>query len=667
MTLAISEVAASVISEQVERAQAVVYSGENTAEAARQAGLATAQRVLAEAAANVADTTVSAVGAASGPASLFPDPWFRWSANNPAAKAGTQAIYSETLLTNRTWNASFEHPFGKGAWEYNSASSAAMGFNVLWDMPGADEYGIAAGDVISIGALVVADAGTVTIYGYDFSAIFPTVGSYTVTGGNFYGSANVAMDGTPKVLKIENHTVRAGSIGIAPYLEDNAASNFRVLAVWLIKGDKAYSRPPVRKTDFEQRKTVEMTPSVGDLAVAAGKAANLSSRLLGTVRPSGAPALFTFGAETLRRRAQKLGILERGVGTVLVEAFIGDSWTANDGYWLQMHTERMVAQWGDAGAGWIGFGLNGGTACQGNARSDIYGAAVNALGGWTSEYSVSTTNSPSLSNLKSSTAADKLTIVAADRNATGKLPTVAPATARLFWEGTANGVIKYRWFDTNAGTWGAYTTINVQGSGNQSALLVGAGMPTTSPRWQLEIEVVSGSVDLQGVDIRGTAPGYIAHKLGSSGSTAEVWFGQDATNWNASIASLGPDVAYLMWGTNESVAGQDPAYFGTLVQAMGVRCRAAMPRIDLCLMVPCENTPANLYPMANYADTAAAKALLLGACFIDLQTAFGLIPSEYDNASARPLLGADGRHPVGATQASTIPDAMRRAVGVKLP
>ncbi|MGK4455606.1 hypothetical protein, partial [Klebsiella pneumoniae] len=80
------------------------------------------------------------------------------------------------------------------------------------------------------------------------------------------------------------------------------------------------------------------------------------------------------------------------------------------------------------------------------------------------------------------------------------------------WTGTSDGVIQYRF---NAGSW---TTLAVQGSGFQSALL--SGIATGSGAWTMDFQVVAGTVKLHGVDLRNSNAGIIMHKAGNNGSTA---------------------------------------------------------------------------------------------------------------------------------------------------
>lgn len=214
------------------------------------AGSATAASGSATAAAASAASALNSVTRVS----LFPDPWFTWSGGNASARAKGFLLYSpNTVYDNRTWDGAYKHAYGRGAWVYASASSDLMVFDTWWRQGGADETPIVAGDVVSIGMLVVAPSGTVSLSARFANDLQGT--DYTWNGAQINGSALIAMDGTIKVLKVENMTVPAGANGIPAFAYDGTASDFKVLAYWVVKGATAGDTPPARRSVFEQEKT----------------------------------------------------------------------------------------------------------------------------------------------------------------------------------------------------------------------------------------------------------------------------------------------------------------------------------------------------------------------------------------------------------------------------
>ena len=345
----------------------------------------------------------------------------------------------------------------------------------------------------------------------------------------------------------------------------------------------------------------------------------------------------------LRETGMRLRMLNRSLSAALDFAFIGDSWTDSDVRYVRMVTEYLTATYGDGGPGWIGFGFS--TNITGNSRDNLY--TTTKSGTWAANYGTGATDSPNISNATSSTASSKFTVVS-----TG---TAVLTTMTLFWEGTADGVVRYRW---DGGGW---TSLNVQGSGIQTADL---GSLPVGATWTLEIEVVSGSVKLCGLNGK-KATGVRVHKLSCSGIKASGWLLCDATQWQTGIAALGLNAACLMFGVNEKAQDIVPGVFGTAMGGLLDRVAAAVPSADLCVIMPCETATTETYTMAQYAAVARAVAESKDAEWLNLQDAFGDSVADYEWGSVRSWLAADDEHPVNATTAPVIPNAIIRMVEAK--
>lgn len=765
---------------------------------------------------------------------MWPDPMFKLSAGNFDYEADGYRLYSRASGNkNATWDANFKHPYGVGAWVYNSALTTLMGFETHLAGSGTGEFDLAPGDVVSIAVEVVASSGTVSIAARFFSAVTPT--AYTHLGLQINGSASVVMDGTPKVLKVNNLTIPVGAIGFQDYLFDGVASDFKVLRRWVVKSSAAADSPPVRGTDWEEAERSRV--AVGDphgpevewmvqpavvyddatvvLPVSGISDGTVNAAITGwasaldpagvsfnavTVRgirqPDGAtplaaigvvvrkgalntvqnagstvvavgslainPALSVHPSTTIPLRdpasgnfltlsdtqlntdeyaVMVYGITATGTRTAIVQprgitdnqlgrtfyvttndpatavwlsqttplpvgvehvlldnmrdgfgptdtyaqqiadkigggtpanvepspygqrlrrfraftaargfnqsaryslALVGDSWSTSSTYLARDFTNLMIGKYGDGGVGWCGFGFTSGNPF-GDARG-VY--SVTRTGAWTSNYHAGST-SPNIGDARSSTAADKLTVTSASGATAPALSAV-----KLHFKGTANGVIRWRW---NAGAWSANT--NVQGTLDAQQTVDLTGFPATvlsgSPAGTivLEIEVVSGSVILSGLDMRSASDGIVIHKLGSSGSKASDWLASNAAQWQAAIALLGIDGAQMLFGTNEDSAGQSPDQVAANYASLASRLRTASPSCDLLLAVAPDNHLANATDMTGYA--AAIYALVDGsspdvfAAFCDLQPAYGdpANKAEYASTGTLPLFLVDGAHP----------------------
>lgn len=349
----------------------------------------------------------------------------------------------------------------------------------------------------------------------------------------------------------------------------------------------------------------------------------------------------------LRTLKSRLLMLDRAQLTTIDIGMFGDSWTNNSAYFLEYLAQTIIDRFGDAGPGWFGFGALSG-AIIGNARSAKY--PTTRTGTWAGDYGnlPGVSNGPDCSNAKSSAAGARYTLTL-----TGG---VNVSSATLFWEGTPDGVVRHR------ADGGAWTTRNVQGVNEQRAVLAGVTGSITT----IDIEVVSGSVNLHGLNVLTAAPGVRFHKLACSGSMASQFALSDPTRWAASLAALSLKAGIVMWGTNESASSILPPVMQTALENVLDVVKVGVNGGDMGVMIPPENDGTPTYPMTDYAVAASAAAEIKGAAFLDLQEWFGSTVSEYDWTSARQLLGPDGYHPVVATTVPTIPTAIMDWFGLPL-
>lgn len=368
---------------------------------------------------------------------------------------------------------------------------------------------------------------------------------------------------------------------------------------------------------------------------AKGARASLGDRISQHLNPYGMPKLHQWGEWYLRETRQRLRKCLLSESAQLVVASIGDSWTHNRDRWCGPTAKALIGTYGDAGSGWTGFGNLNGTFLNGNVDSTKVGVAFS--GAW--DYSVYYSSpSPDLGQATSSTAGDKITI-------TGQAGTSA---VPLHYIGGV-GVIQYRW---NAGAW---TQLDLAGAGRLTAPL--AGVPAGA--WTLELENVSGTATLCGVDIQKSTDGVRWHRLAATGSAASQWAGVNAAQWQAGLAALAPNLVTILLATNDQAA-YDVATFKAHVQTIVTMVRAALPLADILLIIPCENGRANARPMTDYAQAMYELAVTNKCCFMDLQYLFGETFAEYASTSARAWFNADNIHPEPLTGGRVIVDAVTR-------
>ncbi len=318
----------------------------------------------------------------------------------------------------------------------------------------------------------------------------------------------------------------------------------------------------------------------------------------------------------------------------IVHLAIGDSHTHNRARYCDPFLQRMQNRKndagnavGDGGGGWVGFGSLSGTNDNGNARS-TYGYTRTGSGWDVSAYY--TGGGPDLGAITSSTPGDRVTLT--------KPASPTHTDAKLFWKGTADGVVRYSW--DNGSNW---TTRNVQGTvGNLGTASLNTGMPAGAGT--LIIEVVSGSCTLHGLDWVSAASGYVLHKCGATGSAASSWIGVNAAQQQASWTALAPTIVSILLGVNDNNTPVTKAVYKANVEAIILRVRAAVPTADIWLIAPAQTPRIKSVLLAEYAAALYELAVQYGCCFTSLQDVFGDAsnPSQYSSQGARPWFQDDG-------------------------
>lgn len=403
-------------------------------------------------------------------------------------------------------------------------------------------------------------------------------------------------------------------------------------------------------------------PGAGDTSAetvaARGSRNSLAARLGQSLDDYGSP-LDSFGANRLRRYHYKRRKRLLSETVQLKIGLFGDSFTHNRTRWSGDFAATLVAELGDAGGGWTGFGfitgspagpyVHGGTQpslTNGNVRS-TYGVSHN--GNWTGAYA--TVPSPDTCCAISSTPGDEI------RATFPASPTLSGVD--FFWIGTADGVMEYSWDGTS------WTTINVQGTVGACSFAALAGVPG-SGSGTLRIRVVSGECRPAGINWKSAASGVVVHKLAATGSKMAQLAVQTATaSWRAAVAALGLDTAVVMHGTNDqgTVPISTPAVFATDAETVLNGLNTAIPGVDRLLAMPPENQrTTNTYPMPAYKAAASPIAAALGCAFLDHQRNFGDPgnPTEYGSSGTTPLFNADLIHPEPATGGRALLDGFLR-------
>lgn len=646
-------------------AQTAALAAKVAAEAAREAaeGFAddaateatTATTKAAEAAASAVDAETALAGTPNlSLENLWPDTFFRDSDGDENALDGTEELYSISL-DNRTWNPTLKHDYGLGGWTYSGASGAAQGYDTHYAGPAAESYNLQAGDTVTAAFRVKASGGVDVICRLQFfsalvEGVYTTVGA-TVSGATegIHFVTNLNGEATIKVTA----EIPATAIGHVAWVDQLSTTvDFHTTAYMVVKGDISPVFPPIRETYEGMRRRVQPMIDAavgginGDLLTLPGTNDTASDRVGVALSQWGIAKGLYWQPE--RMQAINVGLrqlLQRQTGLVQF-GLCSDSWGARQ-YFIREFTQAMCETYGDGGPGWIGFGFLG-SDISGNAR-DLY--TVTKTGAWTSEWGTGT-NSPSLSNAKSSTAGDKLTITAATVDSI--VPTAILANARLFYEATADGVIRHR-CGPDSGSLGSWTTVNVQGTVGTNQNVALTNIPTTAAHvW--EIEVVSGSVDLHGV-YAVASKGWVTNRYYLSGGQVSSFTGANRTQWVASMLAMGNTALGCLFGTNEGNGSVAAATFAANVAEFLDRAADAAPGGDRLVIQPPDNANGNTIPSSAYNAAVDEAVETHYAAKIDLQRAFGPALADYDGTGPRDWLN-DANHPAWAYFFPVILDVM---------
>lgn len=376
--------------------------------------------------------------------------------------------------------------------------------------------------------------------------------------------------------------------------------------------------------------------------------ASLSARMDTYHDPLGAPAVQIYQHWRLRKARMKMRKLQLAVPNIQWSlTFAGDSYIDDQNKGFKKVADALYAKYGRAAVGYVGFA----TSVQLVGYRDALATGVTIVDG--------TATSPDTYSITSSTVG----LVG-----TWYLPSTEarPTSARMLWNGTADGVIRYRWYDTD--TW---KTLNVQGSGVQSALLDLTGMPAAGTQIRLRIEVVSGSVDLYGVYYGNTAGvGVILNKCGNNGTRAYEWAALNQAQWVTAMSLIPTDTMCFLMLTNDKSDNRTADQIGTDMTTLMTRARLAnpasggVPGCDLFMILPPDIPPH--YPtrmVTPYLQKMRALGPGLDCAVAAMNYSFGsdatLYSAWFDGAE-----GGSGYHPSSADGSYLYADCVLQAFSI---
>lgn len=394
-----------------------------------------------------------------------------------------------------------------------------------------------------------------------------------------------------------------------------------------------------------------------EISNARGSRISLADRLNTGLTRDGDVAGPYLNQHALRDTRMKLRRLELGEGPQIIIGLFGDSYVDGRGYFSDLFTKGLQTKFGDAGAGWVGFGwwgsgtppftdVNQPSGVASGVRSDKV-SITQLIGTWSKTYN-GDSGSPALYAATSTTPGDYIRLsVPAGHN-----------EAVLFYSALAgDGVVQVSWDD--GATYSPNIPLTTPVAGNVSIPGIPSGAVTA------RIKVISGTVGLCGVDLRSSNLGIRVHKLGGSASRTSHWADVDPNIWIPQVTALGCTMNLVLLGTNDSLGGVSPATTRANMETVIDRLALISPESDRMLVMPPENQQTTTYSMPEYTNEVRSAASQRGIGFIDLQYFFGSPENngaEYGAGSLRPWYSDDKVHPVPLSGGRAIIDAITRFI-----
>lgn len=449
-------------------------------------------------------------------------------------------------------------------------------------------FGLKVGDVVTFRALVKSS----TAGQFRFAA-YVRNGANAVIGSTSYSAFSLEQDIAQEVahtLTITQEQLDGGAYFEVRFNAANIAlTEYRVYAMSAVKNNMGASISDTNYFDDQVLIALNQETNTADVP-------------------------FIEGDYYLRNSHDKLCKRKFDESAKLVVSSIGDSWTQGAARWVRPLASYMQAQFGDGGGGWLGFGFTG-SLTNGNAKSSIY---YSRTGTWTSVYGTGASPSPDACHVVSSEVGAKLTATVTNS------ANVQRSGVDLFYIGSSDGVIKYR---INANDW---TTLNLNDVAVGSLGVIELTGINSSGNTVIEIEVISGTCNIAGLNFKSDSDGAVWHKLGASGSQAYGWSQVNANEWKKGIQSLDPDLVTIMFGTNDQNQSRSVETFKNSISTIIDNVRLAKPLVDIAVIMPCENLRvSNPIAMKDYTSAVYDLCKTKKVCFMDLQKAFGENPQDY--------------------------------------
>lgn len=145
----------------------------------------------------------------------------------------------------------------------------------------------------------------------------------------------------------------------------------------------------------------------------------------------------------------------------------------------------------------------------------------------------------------------------------------------------------------------------------------------------VDIEWVSGTVQLFGIEMTTGTTGLVVYRCGCGGALSQNWSDIAAANWQAAIDAFAPDLVLYLIANNDHGNNINPEQTKIYVNNLIDKIRGSSTNPDIVLISPAINNRAQTYPITQYAAMMYQSAYYKGCGYIDGAGLFGAYNAAY--------------------------------------
>jgi len=293
---------------------------------------------------------------------------------------------------------------------------------------------------------------------------------------------------------------------------------------------------------------------------------------------------------------------------------LGDSWANNELILARPLARKLRTLYGDAGPGYTGFSTAY-TSGPATGNVDTAQVTVARTGTWVTDSTSSAKGIDGFS-ISSATIGDSIAIT---------LIGTARRAVLHYYAQVAGGDVRWK---VDAGAWTTISTAAATAGMATAAIDFGADVTGVV----VTIEVLTANVILHGIDLKKDTAGVRVHKLGHSGGMASTITAIDEVIGYTQLAALAPDLAFIVFTTNELYGDIAPSVMIDNIKIIVQRIKEVRPYCDIVLICPSDNAiEDHVYKHSEYESAMYQLGINLKCAFYPCKTVIGIHGDYFHN------------------------------------